>query len=146
MIGEDAISFKKKCMEEDIPIVKITDLELDAIATLDSRKKEITGNDATTDEFWNVLFANTARVLEEEKRNALDLDSYSSQQVVVVQRLRNAGFEPAQINGLDSLIKADYTYDEIVEYFNCTMSVKDITDFAVRLAQIKQSGYMKNGG
>lgn len=142
LIGEEAISFKKKCIEEDIPIVKITELELDAISTLDSHKKEITGNDATTNEFWKMLFANTARVLEEAKRNALDLDSYSSKQIIVVQRLRNVGFEPAQINGLDSLIRADYTFDEIVKYFNSTMSVKDITDFAVRLAQIKQFNYM----
>ena len=138
LMGTAAKELKRQCEEENIPIIKLTDKELDAIAMLEEHQVKITGSDATTKEFWRVIFSSTARVIEEQKKNALDWDSYSSKQMLVVQKLKNLGFSNKQINGLGSLILADYAYDEIIEFFNTDMTSSEIEDFAGRLIQLKK--------
>ena len=109
---------------------------------MDAHKNPIPGNDATTNEFWKNVSKATVRVLEEERKNALNLDLYSSEQVIVVQRLRNAGFEAKQINALDMLIRADYSFDEIVNLFGPHMPAYEIEEFAERFSKIKDKKFI----
>jgi type IV secretion system protein VirD4 len=136
-IGEDAKAFIRQCMEEEIPVIRISDNEINAVATLNAYKVPLTGQDASTKEFWRKIFEVTAQTLADAKKNALDLDLYNDEQLIIVQRLRNAGFEPVQINGLNDLIMANYSFEDIVKYFGVNMTVKEIEDFAGRLAKLK---------
>ena len=139
LVGKDAEEFLSQCKEESVPVVTLKDKELNAVALLDSHKNQIPGNDATTKEFWTNLYKCTERLLAEDRRNALDLDSYDSQQMIVVQRLRNAGFEPVQINGLNGLIRSNYSFEEIVKYFGIHMSPNEIEEFAERFTKINKN-------
>lgn len=137
LMGDDAIQFEKRCIEENIPIVTITEMDLNALTVLDMHHEKIPGKDPTTKIFWEMLYQNTARVMDEAKRNELDLDSFSDKQILVVQKLRNKGFTPAQINSLSSLILIDYSFDEIISFFNCSMTTNEIKEFAIRLSQLE---------
>lgn len=142
MFGTDAVTFLQRCHDENVPVIEIADEELNAVAILDAHKNPIPGNDATTNEFWKNVSKATVRVLEEERKNALNLDLYSSEQVIVVQRLRNAGFEAKQINALDMLIRADYSFDEIVNLFGPHMPAYEIEEFAERFSKIKNKKFI----
>lgn len=137
LIGDDAESYLQSCREDGIKVAVLREEELDLIATLDSHHVPVPGCDATTQEYWNAVYDATAKAIEEERRNTLDLDSYTSDQLIVVQRLRNKGFEPIQIKGLDKLIRAGYEYEEIVKYFGVHMSSEEIEEFSERLSQAR---------
>ena len=137
IFGKDAEAFVKNCLEDGIKVVSITEKELDAVATLDNHNIPLTGSDATTKEYWKKIGESTERALEEAKRNSLDLDSYNGNQIITVQKLRNAGFEPSQINALNELIRAGYPYEELITYFGTHMAAKEILDFAGRLARLQ---------
>ncbi len=133
LFGSSADALLKQCKEEGIAIVKISDKELNAIAVLDSRNIPIPGQNAATAAYWNGVAEATVRMIEEQRINSLNMDSYTTEQVIVVQRLRNAGFEPNQINAMNRLIHMKYTFDEIITYFGPHMSYQEIEDFAERL-------------
>ena len=142
-IGKEADEYKKQCIKNGVSVAKISQADLEVLATLDAHNAEITGTDASTKEFWKQLYFNTAKILEEARKNVLDLDSYTHEQLIIVQRLRNTGFMPAQIRGFDALIRNGTAFDEIMTYFNPSMSEKEITDFAVKLVEYK-SKYEEN--
>jgi type IV secretion system protein VirD4 len=136
-IGEEAEAFVRQCREDDITVIRISEKEINALATLDANKIPLAGKDASTKEFWRKTFEQTAQALADARKNTLDLDSYNNEQLIVVQRLRNAGFEPVQINGLNELIMANYPFNEIVKYFGVNMTAEEIKDFAGRLAKLQ---------
>jgi type IV secretion system protein VirD4 len=139
MVGDEAEAYVKQCREEGITVIHLTETELDALAVLESHNIPIEGKDASTNTFWRRTFEQTKAALEEARKNALDLDSFDNGQLIVVQRLRNAGFSPAQINGLGSLIRTGFSYEDIITYFGTHMPVKEIEEFAGRLAKIKSN-------
>ena len=142
LIGKSAEQYLKQCEEEGVKVVRLTEMDLDALSVLESHDKRIPGKDATTNEFWRAVYENTEKVLKEEKRNEIDMDSYNNNQIIAVQRLRNTGFSPKQINALNGLIKVGYNFEEIIKYFNNNMSVDEIEYFSARLKEIQLS----NGG
>lgn len=138
LVGAEAEIFLAQCKEEGVGIVKISEAELNAVAVLNAHNVPITGRNATTDTYWKQIAESTARMVEDIKRNTLNLDTYSMDQLLVVQKLRNAGFEPNQINALDKLIRLNYTFEEVIMYFGTHMSHLEISDFAERLYAARQ--------
>ena len=88
--------------------------------------------------FGKIIVKNRNQIIEEDKKNTIDFDQYSDEQIIVIQRLRNSGFEPKQINALMDLVKAGYDYDNLIKYFNEDMAVDEIQMFAHRLANMKK--------
>ena len=76
--------------------------------------------------------------MEEDQKNVIDFDRYSDEQIIIIQRLRNAGFEPIQINALMELVEAGYSFENIIKYFSGTMAVDEIQAFAHRMANMKK--------
>ena len=113
-------------------------MALDSLIVLDEHDIKIPGKNAGTKEFWRNLIQNTKEVVEEDQKNVIDFDRYSDDQIIVIQRLRNAGFEPIQINALMELVEAGYSFDNIIKYFSGTMAVDEIQAFAHRLANMKK--------
>lgn len=136
--GAGAEIYLKQCEEAGIQIINLDDMALDSLIVLDEHDIKIPGKNAGTKEFWRNLIQNTKEVVEEEKKNMIDFDRYSDDQIIVIQRLRNAGFEPIQINALIELVEAGYSFDNIVKYFSGTMAVDEIRAFAHRLANMKK--------
>ena len=136
--GAGAEIYLKQCEEAGIQIINLDDMALDSLIVLDEHDIKIPGKNAGTKEFWRNLIRNTKEVVEEEKKNMIDFDRYSDDQIIVIQRLRNAGFEPIQINALIELVEAGYSFDNIVKYFSGAMAVDEIRAFAHRLANMKK--------
>ena len=66
----------------------------------------------------------------------MNFDIYSNEQIIAVQKLKNAGFSAKQINALNGLITNNYSYEEIISYFNPASSVNEISEFSSRLLEI----------
>lgn len=136
--GAGAEIYLKQCEEAGIQIINLDDMALDSLIVLDEHDIKIPGKNAGTKEFWRNLIQNTKEVVEEDQKNVIDFDRYSDDQIIVIQRLRNADFEPIQINALMELIEAGYSFDNIIKYFSGTMAVDEIQAFAHRLANMKK--------
>ena len=136
--GAGAEIYLKQCEEAGIQVINLDDMALDSLIVLDEHDIKIPGKNAGTKEFWRNLIQNTKEVVEEEQKNVIDFDRYSDDQIIVIQRLRNAGFEPIQINALMELVEAGYSFDNIIKYFSGTMAVDEIQAFAHRLANMKK--------
>lgn len=137
LAGEDAEKFLAECKEEGIKVVKVIEDDIDMLTVLSQEKVEIKGNDESTDEFWKQIQKITEQALKKKRARMLDFSSYEDGQLMIVQRLRRQGFSPEQIHGLDALIYAGCTYDELNTYFAVHMSVKEITEFAMMLSKAK---------
>ena len=138
LCGKEAEAFLKQCEEEDIVVITIKEEALDSVAALDSHNIPIPGRNASTNAYWNQIAESTVRMVEDIKRNSLDMDSYTMEQLMIVQKLRNIGFEPIQINALDKLIRMNCTLEELQTYFGTHMSHIEISDFAERLYAAKK--------
>lgn len=136
--GEAADIYLKQCEEAGIQVINLNDMGLDSLIVLREHDKKIPGKNAGTNEFWQNIVKNTKQVIEEDKKNAIDFDRYSDDQIIVIQRLRNNGFEPLQINALMELVEAGYSYENIIKYFSGNMAVDEIQAFAHRLANMKK--------
>lgn len=136
--GAGAEIYLKQCEEAGIQIINLDDMALDSLIVLDEHDIKIPGKNAGTKEFWRNLIQNTKEVVEEDQKNVIDFDRYSDDQIIVIQQLRNAGFEPIQINALMELVEAEYSFDNIIKYFSGTMAVDEIQAFAHRLANMKK--------
>lgn len=136
--GAGAEIYLKQCEEAGIQVINLDDMALDSLIVLDEHDIKIPGKNAGTKEFWRNLIQNTKEVVEEDQKNVIDFDRYSDDQIIVIQRLRNAGFEPIQINALMELVEAGYSFDNIIKYFSGTMAVDEIQAFAHRLANMKK--------
>lgn len=136
--GAGAEIYLKQCEEAGIQIINLDDMALDSLIVLDEHDIKIPGKNAGTKEFWRNLIQNTKEVVEEDQKNVIDFDRYSDDQIIVIQQLRNAGFEPIQINALMELVEAEYSFDNIIKYFSVTMAVDEIQAFAHRLANMKK--------
>lgn len=88
--------------------------------------------------FWRNIVKNTKQLIDEDRKNLIDFSQYSDNQIIVIQRLRNTGFELIQINALMELIKKGYSYDNLIKYFNKNMAADEIKTFAHRLANMKK--------
>lgn len=130
--------YLKQCEDAGIQIISLDDMELDSLIVLKEHGKKIPGKNAGTNEFWKNIVKNRNQIIEEDKKNTIDFDQYSDEQIIVIQRLRNSGFEPKQINALMDLVKAGYDYDNLIKYFNEDMAVDEIQMFAHRLANMKK--------
>ena len=84
------------------------------------------------------MYSSTAEYIEEKKKSELDFENYSDEQIIIVQRLRNLGFIPTQINALNALITMGCSFEEITQFFNCNMAVDDIQTASRRLSEIKK--------
>lgn len=136
--GAGAEIYLKQCEEAGIQVINLDDMELDSLIVLDEHDIKIPGKNAGTKEFWRNLIQNTKEVVEEDQKNVIDFDRYSDEQIIVIQRLRNAGFEPIQINALMELVEAGYSFENIIKYFSETMAVDEIQTFAHRLVNMKK--------
>ena len=136
--GAGAEIYLKQCEEAGIQVINLDDMALDSLIVLDEHDIKIPGKNAGTKEFWRNLIQNTKEVVEEDQKNVIDFDRYSDDQIIVIQRLRNVGFEPIQINALMELVEAGYSFDNIIKYFSGTMAVDEIQAFAHRLANMKK--------
>ena len=136
--GAGAEIYLKQCEEAGIQVINLDDMALDSLIVLDEHDIKIPGKNAGTKEFWRNLIQNTKEVVEEDQKNVIDFDRYSDDQIIVIQQLRNAGFEPIQINALMELVEAGYSFDNIIKYFSGTMAVDEIQAFAHRLANMKK--------
>lgn len=138
-VGKEADSFLRQCEDEGVRVVNITLEDVDALATLEREKVPITGENASTKEFWEQIRKNSKEALEKKKASIIDFDSYGSdEKMLLVQRLRKNGFSVVQIRALDSLIQSGSSFEEIDTYFNNEMSVNEIRNFADRLVKAKQ--------
>lgn len=137
LIGKEAEKLLEQCREEGVKVVKLSLDDIDALSVMDREQIPIDGKDATTDEFWRKITQNTEDALRRKKEAALNLDDYTEVEILLVQRLRNVGYLIPQIRALECLIRMGSDFDEIDTYFNPTMSVKEILDFATRLADAK---------
>ena len=117
--------YLKQCEDAGIQIISLDDMELDSLIVLKEHGKKIPGKNAGTNEFWRNIVKNRNQIIEEDKKNTIDFDQYSDEQIIVIQRLRNSGFEPKQINALMELVKAGYDYDNLIKYFNEDMAVDE---------------------
>lgn len=138
LYGKAAENYLKQCEEEGIKVLTLTEDDLDALAVLSNHEKELPGKDPSTNEFWDKVYENTIKVLEEQKKEELKLDIYSDKQIMIIQRLRNKGFSAKQINALSDLISIDVSFEEITEFFNSDMAVEDMREMSNRLAKIKK--------
>ena len=137
LLGKEAETFLEQCREEGIKIVKLSLDDIDALSVMDRERMPIKGKDATTDEFWRQVGRSTEEALRRKGEAALNLDDYEENEILLVQRLRNCGYSVSQIHALDSLIRMKSNFDEITAYFNPSMRVSEIMDFATRLAKAK---------
>lgn len=144
LAGEDAVKFLQDCTEEGVSIAKISEYDIDMITVLHQEKKEIAGKDGSTTEFWHQVEKDTFQALKEKRIKTIDFDSYEKEQLMTVQRLRRQGFSPEQIHGLDVLIHAGASYDELNTYFAVHMSVGEISEFAKLLAKAKTKSKNNN--
>lgn len=144
LIGADAESFLRKCEEEGIRVVTLTDEDVDALCILDRSQKEPVGEDPTTQAFWRNVRNTTRKTLIEKLGNTLDLDQYTEEEFLVVQKLRNKEFTPLQIHALDELIHLGSSLSEITNYFGPHMTVTEIEDFTARLATVKRRTMAKS--
>lgn len=135
--GERAEQFLKQCEEESIKIPEFSYMDLDACAVLSEKNIPIPGNNPATDAFWYKVYDQTEKVIAEDRKNIVNFDVYSGNQLLVVQMLKNAGFDGKQINALSDLVLKDYTYEELTKFFNNSMSAEEILDFSGRLLQIQ---------
>lgn len=142
--GKEAEDIIKKCNAEGIKVATLSELDIDAVAVLSDSNMPIQGKDATTEEFWRNVYKNTAIVLEEERKNELNFDVYSNEQIITVQLLKNNGFSGLQINALNGLINKNYTFEEITKFFNPNMSEQDILEFCERFLKIKEKEGKEN--
>lgn len=137
LAGEAAEKFLSECEEEGYTVSKLSEYDIDMLTILNQEKRNVTGKDGSTREFWNQVEKDTFQALREKKMRTLDFDSYENNQFMIVQRLRRKGFSPEQIHSLDILIRAGSTYEELDTYFAVNMSVKEINEFATLLAKAK---------
>ncbi len=137
--GREAEKMKAQCEHDGIEIIKISADDVDAMSVLSRNKEPLVGLPGAegTESFWRHVRENSKRILEEQKNKTIDYNDYDDEQVLLVQRLRNEGYEVFQIKALSCLILAGSDYKEISTYFNSRMSVGEITDFAERLASVK---------
>lgn len=138
LVGKEAQDFLAKCREENIEIIPVSFDDIDALSVLQREREEIFDKGKADKDIWERIKENSRRKLKEKAASTLSFDNYEGQKFMVVQRLRNNGFTPAQIWALDSLIQSESPYEEISLYFNCEMAVKDIEEIAPRLALAKQ--------
>lgn len=140
-MGNKAKKILQHCKADKIPVIKITEADIEAYTVLERYKKEqagMLGNDVSTEAFWELLHKNKEFVLEENRRNSLDIEMYDDTAFITVQKLRNAGFEANKINVLNPLIVTGMKYEEIITFFRPDMEIEEIQLFATRLAKIKQ--------
>lgn len=138
-VGEDAENLIKQCEEEGIRVVSLKMDDIDALSILDRNNVMITGNDASTEEYWKQVYKNTERALKESIENELDFDNYGNDEVMVVQKLRNFGFTVKQIKALDPLIHTKIEYEELCTFFSPSMGLDEINNFSSRLAKIRSA-------
>ena len=119
--GNAAEVYLKQCEEAGIQVININDIGLDSLAVLKEHNEKIPGKNAGTNEFWRNIVKNTKQLIDEDRKNLIDFSQYSDNQIIVIQRLRNTGFELIQINALMELIKKGYSYDNLIKYFNKNM-------------------------
>ncbi|RKI38253.1 hypothetical protein D7V86_15215 [bacterium D16-51] len=138
-IGREADEYLEKCKADgNIKILKLTEQDIDSLSILERENKEILGKDASTKEFWKQIRIQTEKAVKEKAARELNFDQYDAKELLVVQRLKNAGFSSRQIKALESLIKAEIAFDEITLYFNTEMPVTEIENMAPRLAAAKE--------
>lgn len=143
LIGRDAEKFLDDCQDEGVSVVNLSMDDVKSLTIIRQAKIPFKGQNPATEAYWRQIKESTQKIEEERKNNMLDFDSYGSDDnVFLAQRLRNIGFSVAQIKALDCLIKAGSDFDEIDAYFNNMMSVKEIGDFAKRLADAKEKLWM----
>jgi type IV secretion system protein VirD4 len=138
LVGKEASEYLKQCDEAGVKIINLNELDLDAVSVLKNNNQPLPGKDATTNEFWRKVYSSTAEYIEDKKKSELNFDDYSDDQIIIVQRLRNLGFIPTQINALNALITMGCSFEEITQFFNCNMSVDDMRVASGRLAEIKK--------
>ena len=138
-IGREADEYLEKCKADgNVKILKLTEQDIDSLSILERENKEILGKDASTKEFWKQIRIQTEKAVKEKAARELNFDQYDAKELLVVQRLKNAGFSSRQIKALESLIKAEIAFDEITLYFNTEMPVTEIEYMAPRLAAAKE--------
>jgi type IV secretion system protein VirD4 len=133
LFGKAAESYLKQCEENGIPVVKVSETDVDAISLIKSHGKEMPGKDSTTNEFWRKVYESTQEIINNDRRKELDIDSYDGEQLMTMQRLRNKGFNPEQINALEGLVREGFGFDEITMYFNSGMTVNEIKPVADKI-------------
>jgi hypothetical protein len=138
LTGAAAEDFLRQCEEDGIKVISITDEDIDAMDVLLRNKRDFSGRDPTTQEYWKQLRINSQKVLKEVERSKLDYDSFTEKEILVVQRLRNLGFSHRQINSLSPLIRDGYSCEKIKEYFNERMDIGEIDDFVRRLLKVEK--------
>lgn len=138
IVGDAAEAYLKQCEEEGIQVINIGDMKLDSFIVLKEHEKEIPGKNPGTNQYWKNIVWSSMQIIKEEKKKEIDFDSFSDEQIIMIQRLRNSGFEPVQINALTELIQIGYSFEDITKYFNSSMSVEEIQTFSHRLANMKR--------
>lgn len=139
--GNDAEEVLKQAREESIRVAVYDETDIDAFSILSDKKIPLPGKDSTTKEFLRNVYKKTAYLLEEERKAAVSFDMYTSDQLMVAQMLRNAGFSIPQINALSGLINNNYSIDDLLKLFNKDMPVSDLKQFSDRLLSIKVSSF-----
>lgn len=138
-VGAEAEKFLAECKAQgNVKVIQLTERDLDSLSVLKREKKRVSGNDASTKQFWKRVGEATRKALDDKTKNVLDFDDYSEQEFLVVQKLRNSGFIPTQIHALDCLIHEGCDVEELMTYFNPEMTANEIQSVAPRLAAAKQ--------
>lgn len=138
IVGRGVEEYIKKCEEEDIKVIKLSEQDILAMDVLDRADRKSPGIDPATKEFWKNIHKTTREVIQENIANTLNLDEYTDKEMMTVQKLKNTGFTTQQIHALDQLIHLGSDIEEITGYFNSTMNATDMEDFACRLAAVKK--------
>lgn len=133
LIGNEADKFIHQCEEEGLKVIELKDCDIDAMNVVFNNNSEFNGRDPTTQEYWRKLYQLSDSVLKERELNMLNYDIYDEEELLEVQKLRNAEFSFRQINSLTPLIKSGVKSEYIKEYFSTNLSISEIDMFVERL-------------
>ena len=128
--GDEAEEQLKIAKEEGLKIITLSQADLDALFDMEYVNKVDEGCVVSPEEAER----NYQEYLEEQKADEISMEDYSTDEMFVVQELKNKGFSPRQIHALDTLIYKGQKTDELLRYFNPGMASSEISAFVTRIA------------
>lgn len=141
MTGESARSQAEKIRKQGMPIIRLTENDVENLI-LEGRMKEPVTSLKLTETMQEKLKENYERYLDENSREAIDFEIYRDKEdkskeehqryvlrAECVQNLLQTGYTKAQIRFLYELIMADYGAERIKAMFPLGCSVEEIRNF-----------------
>lgn len=144
LCGEAAEQFLKECEKDGTKVISLSMEDIDALSVMERSGLETVLQDTETEGFWEHVREMTKKN-NQAQTELLDFDQYGTDTILLVQRLKNHGFHARQIKGMEPLILAGWSYDEITMYFGVHMTSSEIENFALRLTAAKEKQLKSKG-